>query len=968
MAKDVVFNITFKGNGKEFLGKLIMESGELEEAVNRVQETVSGSISTFQRCAVIGASVNAILQDFDGLIRSISSDYSDFDKSMRAVNTMATKNAEGLEHLKNQVSALGREIPLTRDQLANGLYQTISNGVPENNWISFLEKSSKASVGGMADLGQTVTVTSTIIKNYALSWEAAGEVQDKIQLTAKNGVTSFEQLASALPRVTGNAATLGVSIDELLASFATLTGVSGNTAEVSTQLAAIFTALIKPSSEAAEMAAAMGIQFDAAAIKAAGGFRSFLIQLDQAVNAYSQKSGVLAEEIKGKLFGSAESLRALGPLMGTLSDKFSENVDAMASGAGTIDAAFSEMAGSAEAMRQKHNNAIADIMDGVGEVAQNLQPYIAYTAQLGTATTAAMTLGSGIRSVLPSVSALRLRVASLGSAAKTGLATPFNIAIRSVKVFGMAAQSAAHRTVALKLAIKGLMVTTGAGAAVAVLTFAVEKLMGAMDSAAESAGALGNATDVLNAGEEEFIRVGGETRSEMDRQATHLRVLMNAQMECGGVIEGLNAKYGDTIGTFKTAAEWIDVLTSKSAAYSKMHAYTARLTANQGELGQLQMKLDDNNAKRQEWLTANPGKARSVKDPVTGISERYGTGPEWKVLREQQNELTRQIGILTSAIEKDIRQIDKIKDDNGFKTPESPKKTDPPIITTPLVLPDTVKTSQSGLTKWVAPGSIAFLNDLIKEKNTEISLEVDPASRVRLYKELESLEAQKRHIEFDMKVSGGSKTSMGVEDIMNTRSVLPVPELPENLPEFKNPVKEEFIRDNISFAQSLDIVSRSLSSVGQAGAACGLDMMTWASQTLQATLQAIGAIEMLLPAKRSEVAANTAAAASGAAASVAAIPVVGWIMAGAAVASVIASLAALPKFADGGIAYGPTLGIFGEYSGAANNPEVVAPLNKLKDIIGLSGTGGSSTVEFKIHRKELVGILEQAEHFRGRTG
>ena len=57
-------------------------------------------------------------------------------------------------------------------------------------------------------------------------------------MTAKNGVTSFSQLAQALPKVAANANTLGVSIDELMAAFATLTGVSGNTAEVSTQLAA----------------------------------------------------------------------------------------------------------------------------------------------------------------------------------------------------------------------------------------------------------------------------------------------------------------------------------------------------------------------------------------------------------------------------------------------------------------------------------------------------------------------------------------------------------------------------------------------------------------------------------------------------------------------------------------------------------------------------------------------------------
>ena len=148
-------------------------------------------------------------------------------------------------------------------------------------------------MGGCADLQKVVTVTSTVIKNYGAAWTDAAAIQDKIQLTAKNGVTSFEQLADALPRVSGNAATLGVSIDELLASFATLTGVSGNTNEVATQLAAVFSALVKPSSEAAKMAEEMGIQFDAAAVKSAGGLQNFLTSLDRSVKAYAASSGVL---------------------------------------------------------------------------------------------------------------------------------------------------------------------------------------------------------------------------------------------------------------------------------------------------------------------------------------------------------------------------------------------------------------------------------------------------------------------------------------------------------------------------------------------------------------------------------------------------------------------------------------------------------------------------------------------------
>jgi hypothetical protein len=45
------------------------------------------------------------------------------------------------------------------------------------------------------------------------------------------------------------------------------------------------------------------------------------------------------------------------------------------------------------------------------------------------------------------------------------------------------------------------------------------------------------------------------------------------------------------------------------------------------------------------------------------------------------------------------------------------------------------------------------------------------------------------------------------------------------------------------------------------------------------------------------------------------------------------------KFANGGIISGPTMGLMGEYPGASSNPEVVAPLDKLKDMIGGGGGG-----------------------------
>jgi len=45
----------------------------------------------------------------------------------------------------------------------------------------------------------------------------------------------------------------------------------------------------------------------------------------------------------------------------------------------------------------------------------------------------------------------------------------------------------------------------------------------------------------------------------------------------------------------------------------------------------------------------------------------------------------------------------------------------------------------------------------------------------------------------------------------------------------------------------------------------------------------------------------------------------------------------ITAFANGGIVYGPTNALIGEYSGARNNPEVVAPLSKLKSMLSSGG-------------------------------
>mgnify|MGYP000011530113 FL=1 len=86
------------------------------------------------------------------------------------------------------------------------------------------------------------------------------------------------------------------------------------------------------------------------------------------------------------------------------------------------------------------------------------------------------------------------------------------------------------------------------------------------------------------------------------------------------------------------------------------------------------------------------------------------------------------------------------------------------------------------------------------------------------------------------------------------------------------------------------------------------------------------------------------------------------------VGGVLAAFASIPAFADGGVVSGPTLGLMGEYSGARNNPEVIAPLDKLRGMIGdAAGGGGGGTLTTRLKGSDLVFALERAQKDMGRN-
>lgn len=158
-------------------------------------------------------------------------------------------------------------------------------------------------------------------------------------------------------------------------------------------------------------------------------------------------------------------------------------------------------------------------------------------------------------------------------------------------------------------------------------------------------------------------------------------------------------------------------------------------------------------------------------------------------------------------------------------------------------------------------------------------------------------------------------------------------------------------------------------------------VMDGVTQVVEIIKMLVGASAAQTAAAAAQTAANTTEAASAAGlaaaetfAAHASIPFVGTSMAAGMVAlqqSVIAA-AAVPKFADGGIVSGPTMALVGEYAGAASNPEVIAPLDRLRDMIDSSRADGGGTVHvtgrFRIAGNDLVACIANTTRIGAAAG
>lgn len=267
-----------------------------------------------------------------GATAIITKEFADFQNSFAEVKTITKGTREELRFLENQTIALAKSLGTDLDESAQGLYQTISAGIPKENAITFLETASKGAVAGVTDIKTSVDGLSTVVNAFGIDASQAEKVSDVMFTTVKNGKTTFEELSSSIADVAPLAATMGVGFEEVFAATATLTKQGTKTSVAMTQIRSSIVALTKPTADMEKLFKRLNVETG-----------QQLIDQHGLAGALQQLNSVASKPELAKAMGRVEGLNAVLGLSGKNARMFAKDLEDMQNSAGATDEAFWEM-------------------------------------------------------------------------------------------------------------------------------------------------------------------------------------------------------------------------------------------------------------------------------------------------------------------------------------------------------------------------------------------------------------------------------------------------------------------------------------------------------------------------------------------------------------------------------------------------------------------------------------------------
>jgi TP901 family phage tail tape measure protein len=189
---------------------------------------------------------------------------------MQNVATIWTDASVSIEQAGNRVIDMSRDLPVSANNLAEGLYDVASSGFQGAEGLEVLQASARAASAGLTSTATAAKGITAVLNAYGLSADSAATVSDVLFQTVNLGVVTFEELANTMGDFVGTAAVAGVNIRDANTALATLTLNGISAAEAGTSMNRMLQALIQPGEELTAVLRGMGFASGLAALEQLG--------------------------------------------------------------------------------------------------------------------------------------------------------------------------------------------------------------------------------------------------------------------------------------------------------------------------------------------------------------------------------------------------------------------------------------------------------------------------------------------------------------------------------------------------------------------------------------------------------------------------------------------------------------------------------------------------------------------------
>ena len=412
------------------------------------------------------------------------------------------------------------------------------------------------------------------------------------------------------------------------------------------------------------------------------------------------------------------------------------------------------------------------------------------------------------------------------------------------------------------------------------------------------------------------------------------------------LIQSLNIRTGRKDFNINDIHKYISINNNDFSSRNEKKAlteYQDQLKAYEKEINQIQGRINSTRGDTNEWTGETK---KQMREKLSSIKQQM------ELFKQQNSELEKQ-NFLNQ--DNDANRGEMIK---NYEYAYDLKKRMYDFDKRTLELQNSLKPAGGNnkvKTEEVIPaGSVAELDKLITEARKKYAAAITNDARVSALKLIQELEQKKIVLNITAKYNSreqGDLKPAGIPSVKGFNS--------KDIGKLTSPfVTEEDVKVNNDYATSLGAIATVMGSISQMTNEGASAWLTWSANLMTAIGTAIPAIEALIAAKKAESIGNAVASATQ-------TPVVGWLLAGAAVASVIAAFATMPQFANGGVVDGSSF--FGDKILArVNSGEMILNKSQQSNLFNLLDGGSpvkggamSGEVEFKISDKALVGVLKQ---------